>query len=231
MAEDDRPALLDLFCGAGGATKGYQRAGFRVVGVDINPQPNYCGDYFIQADAMDVLGTDYATSSGYAAIHASPPCQTFSRITGVNGDRTAHPDLLAPTRRHLSSIDVPWIIENVEDAPMPAAITLCGSSFGLNVRRHRQFEFGNWHPGLVPPCAHHWQTKRFRSLNKHGRLEGRLATVVGVYGSTNYAGEFAVRCEAMGIDWMTNTELSQAIPPAYTEWLGERLAAHLEVAA
>ena len=164
---------------------------------------------------------------GFDAIHASPPCEHYSRITGVNGIRSEHPALIVPIRERLSSIDAPWVMENVADAPLVNYIQLCGSSFGLNIQRHRLFESGGWQPGLVPPCAHHWQRRRFRSLNKHGRLEGKLSPVVGVYGSVNYAGEFPIRCAAMGINWMTNDELVKAIPPVYTEYIGRQLLEHL----
>jgi len=171
---------------------GYFLAGFRIVGVDIKPQPRYPFE-FIQADAMTYpLG-------GFDAIHASPPCEHYSRITGVNGIRSEHPALIVPIRERLSSIDAPWVMENVADAPLVNYIQLCGSSFGLNIQRHRLFESGGWQPGLVPPCAHHWQRRRFRSLNKHGRLEGKLSPVVGVYGSVNYAGEFPIRCAVIEV--------------------------------
>jgi hypothetical protein len=218
-----RRRLLDLCCKAGGAARGYADAGFEVVGVDIEPQPHYPYE-FHQADALEF------PLDGYDAIHASPPCQLFSRITGVCGDRSAHPNLIPAVRERLAAAGVPYVIENVEDAApeLRDYIRLCGSSFGLDVRRHRLFEMGCWAPLLVPPCAHHWQTPRFRSLNQQGRLDGKLSAVVGVYGGTNYAGELPLRKAAMGIDWMTNDELTQAIPPAYTEWIGHQLMAHLD---
>jgi DNA (cytosine-5)-methyltransferase 1 len=116
----------------------------------------------------------------------------------------------------------------VETAEMPAALDrfrLCGSSFGLDVRRHRWFVSNV--VILSPQCEHHWQRPRFRSLDSR-RKPGSLASVVGVHGHLNYPGEFALRCKAMGIDWMTNAELSQAIPPAYTEFIGRQLLAHIE---
>src|SRR5687768_6327417 len=132
-----RPRLLDLFCGAGGCSKGYQRAGFDVVGVDINPQPRHCGDEFYQADALEVLRLLIAgeTWQGYvladfAAVHASPPCQLYSTLRNAAADRgSGHPDLVAPTRELLEATRLPWVMENVPGAPMAPAIVLCGSMF------------------------------------------------------------------------------------------------------
>lgn len=222
----EKPILLDLFCGAGGCTKGYQKAGFYVVGVDIEPQPRYCGDEFVQADAIEVLA---AAAEGeewgeIACIHASPPCPRYSTIT-PNVARDRHPDLIAPTRRYLERIGLLWVIENVVGSPLRNPIRLCGSSFGLDVRRHRLFEANL--PLLAPPCDHSWQTPRFQSLDKRMADRGQLASVVGVHGNCNYAGEFELRCKAMGIDWMTNAELTQAIPPAYTRYVGSYLLTHL----
>jgi len=211
-----KPKLLDLYCGAGGAAKGYQRAGFYVVGVDSSPQPNYCGDEFILADS---LGIDL---SGYNAFHASPPCQAHSTIAkqnrSIRPDRYNHPDLIAATRGRLVSTCKPYLIENVPGAPLLDPVLVCGSFFGLDIRRHRLFEsnialFGT-------PCCHYWQRPRFRSLD---RRKSTLSTVIGVHGHTNYTGEAELREVAMGIDWMTSAELVQAIPPAYTEFLGNQL--------
>ena len=123
----------------------------------------------------------------------------------------------------------PWVIENVDTAEMPRGVDqfrLCGSSFGLDVRRHRRFTTS--FVVLSPQCEHGWQTPRFRSLDSH-RSPASLASVIGVHGHLNYPGEFPLRCAAMGIDWMTNAELSQAIPPAYTQFIGERFAQTLAV--
>jgi len=222
-----RPVLLDLFCGAGGAAKGYQRAGFRVVGVDIVSQPNYCGDEFHQADAVEVLrilveGGEWSgwRLDDFAAIHASPPCPRYSTVT-PKGARGRHPDLIDDVRHLLIQVGLPYVIENVVGSPLRDPVRLCGSSFELDIRRHRLFET-NW-PLAVPPCNHGWQTPRFRSLDGRMVKAARLASVVGVHGNVNYAGEFELRCNAMGIDWMTNAELTQAIPPAYTELIGHQL--------
>ncbi len=231
-----RPRLLDLFCGAGGCTAGYRAAGFEVWGVDISPQPNYCGDHFMQADALEAPDWFLA---GFDAIHASPPCQAHSTIAKQQRTRREydHPDLVAPTRELLQASGLPYVIENVPGAPLIDPVSICGSSVGIDVRRHRLFET-NW-PLMVPSCAHGWQTPRFRSLDSRrghksvGPVHGssQLASVVGVHGNLNYAGEMELRKKAMEIDWMSNYELTQAIPPAYTELIGHQLLRHIEVAA
>lgn len=202
------PRLLDLFCGAGGASMGYHRAGFEVVGVDQISQPNYPFT-FHEADALtfDVDGFD--------AIHASPPCQSFSayRRKG-HGVGDGYLNLIPATRQKLQAAGVPYIIENVPKAPLKDPIQLCGSSFGLDVRRHRLFESN---VEMMPPkCDHAWQTPRFPPATN--RINLRSTVEVGVWRIP-----LAVQQKAMGIDWMTVKELSQAIPPAYTEWVGKRL--------
>jgi DNA (cytosine-5)-methyltransferase 1 len=189
---------------------GYHRAGFEVVGVDIEPQPNYPFE-FHGADALTF------PLECVDAIHASPPCQVHSSLRSLWPDRK-HPDLVAPTRELLQASELPYVIENVMGAPLRDHIVLCGSSFGLNVRRHRLFESNV--DVLALPCAHHWQTPRFRTQDKR---QVALAAVVGVHGHGGYSGEAAVRSAAMDIDWMTQEELTQAIPPAYTEHIGHYL--------
>lgn len=218
--------LLDLFCGAGGAGMGYYRAGFDVVGVDINPQPNYPFE-FVQADAMTY------PLDGFDAIHASPPCHDHSNVTGQNRKASGVKGtgwMLAATLERLAAAGLPFVVENVETAEFPRTVyrfRLCGSSFGLDVRRHRWFASNL--AMLQPPCAHRLQAPRFRSLDSR-RKPGSLATVVGVHGHLNYAGESELRKRAMGIDWMDDHELTQAIPPAFTNYIGEQLVAHLELA-
>jgi DNA (cytosine-5)-methyltransferase 1 len=207
--EEMRPRCLDLFCGAGGASMGLHRAGFDVLGVDIRPQPNY-PLRFMQADALTF------PLEGFDFIWASPPCQRYSSITQVNGTREEHPDLIAPMRERLKDSGAAYAIENVEGAPVENPITLCGSMFRLDVRRHRLFET-SWFSLDRPDCQHHRWTPQFRSLDRRIKNPSR---VVGVHGHINYRGEFAIRCRAMGVDWMTNAELSQAIPPAYSEFIG-----------
>jgi DNA (cytosine-5)-methyltransferase 1 len=226
-----RPRLLDLFCGAGGCSVGYHRAGFDVVGVDIAPQPNYPFEFW-QADALEVLErTERWLDDGalwrFDAIHASPPCQAHSTIAKQQRQRRPgvyeHPELVGPVRELLKATGLPYVIENVMGAPLVDAIQLCGSSFGLDLHRHRLFECS--FPAMAMPCAHYWQTPRFRTLDS--RKPNALASVVGVHGHHNYAGERDLREAAMGIDWMDPRELTQAIPPAYTEHVGSYLLAEV----
>jgi DNA (cytosine-5)-methyltransferase 1 len=210
--------LLDLFCGAGGATKGYQLAGFHVTGVDIKPQPNYCGDEFYQADAL------HFPLQGFDAIHASPPCQAFTayRRRG-DGVGEGYPDLIAETRKRLISARVPYVIENVEGAPLRGAIRLCGSMFGLDVRRHRLFESNMLM--LAPLCGHDTQPPQFTAATNR-KPNSRRTVEVGVWRIP-----LEVQRRAMGIDWMTLEELSEAIPPSYTEWVGSGLRRAVRYAA
>ena len=230
-----KPRLLDLFCGAGGSAVGYHQAGFEVVGVDIAPQPNYPFE-FLQGDALWMLQQwvpDYVQDGRFAfygwlfdAIHASPPCQAHVKgLRAVNqslGRRDAHLDLIAETRELLRETGLPYVIENVPGAPLRNPIVLCGSSFGLAVRRHRLFESNV--PLMSSPCAHGLQheAKYWTSWRPNG--EKRLAKVVQVYGN---AGDSSHWAEAMGIDWMSRAELCEAIPPAYTELVGSYLIEHL----
>lgn len=225
--------LLDLFCGAGGAAMGYHRAfpDAEIIGVDINPQPRYQFK-FVCADAIDYLDK---FGWQFDLIHASPPCHDHSTVTGKDRKATGEKGtgwMLQATANRLNLQPTPWVIENVEGATMPEAprhFRLCGSMFGLDVRRHRLFCAS--FPTQPPPCRHDLQAPRFRSLSMAQHRAGKLASVVGVHGNCNYAGEFEVRCRAMGIDWMTNAELCQAIPPAYTEFIGRQFAATRKVAA
>lgn len=204
------PRLLDLFCGAGGASWGYHLAGFEVVGVDHLPQPHYPLT-FVQADALTY------PLDGFDLVHASPPCQrwsTYGRRPEVGDRQPSHPDLLTPTRARLQAHGVPYILENVPGAPLLDPIQLCGSSFGLDVRRHRLFESSLPLVGL--PCDHAWQTPRFPPAGN--RTRPRCTVEVGVYRIL-----LSVQQAAMGIPWMQKHELSQAVPPAYTEFLGRQL--------
>ena len=215
-----RPRLLDLFCGAGGAGVGYQRAGFDVVGVDIKPQPNYPFE-FIQADALDVA--EDARRMGFNAVHASPPCQQFTayrrRGAGV-GD--SYLNLIPETREVLWAVGLPYVIENVPGAPLRLPQTLCGSMFDLDVRRHRLFE-----SNLIiftPKCRHHvWTERKYPAATN--RTNRRFTCEVGVYRIP-----LEQQKQAMGIDWpITLRELSEAIPPAYTHWIGRELLASMAV--
>jgi len=198
--------LLDLFCGAGGCSMGYHRAGFEVVGVDINPQPHYPFE-FHQADALAY------PLDGFDVIHASPPCQAFTPLSKGLG----HPNLIPATRKKL--LGKIYVIENVPGAPLQNPVRLCGSSFGLDVRRHRLFESSMELTGSQ--CRHELQTPRFFQ-NDYSRKD-RLSSVVACYGASRFKGDFDLRKKAMDIDWMDIKELSQAIPPAYTEWIGRQI--------
>ncbi len=207
--------LLDLCSGAGGCAKGYQLAGFFVIGVDLLPQPHYCGDAFYQEEALQVLDVLLAggTWHGYhladfAAIHASPPCQRYSICQNFLQARDTYPDLLPVMRDRLRASGKPWVIENVPGAPMPSGVMLCGSMFDLGVIRHRSFEASV--PLFAPgPCQH------------QGTVKG--GTYISVFGKGGRGFTKARGGQAMGIDWMTIDEMRQAIPPVYAEWVGRQL--------
>jgi len=224
--------LLDLFCGAGGSAMGYHRAGFTVTGVDHLPQPHY-PFAFVQADALE-----YVAQHGreYDAIHASPPCQHYSALKHLV--RREHGMLVEATHSALRATARPYVIENVVGAPLDTILMLCGSMFGLEtpcgaqLRRHRLFESNLL---LLSPgeCLHGLSTigivghalryetlrmARRRTISVKGRnFEGGNGTSSHEYFSVQDA-----RC-AMGINWMNSNELSQAIPPAYTAWIGKQL--------
>lgn len=195
--------LLDLFCGAGGCSVGYHRAGFEVVGVDLHPQPNYPYEFY-EGDALDMLG-EWWDAGPFDAIHASPPCQHYAGSTAWRGDRSKHPDLILPTRTLLTLHGASYVIENVQDArrELINPIRMCGSQFGLPVRRHRYFEV-NWPADVMALGCHH---QRDDLPFEHK-------------GERAYA-------DAMGCDWMTAKEARQAVPPAYTEMIGAALLQHL----
>lgn len=151
MSGRTAPKLLDLYCCQGGATRGYQLAGFDVTGVDLDPQPRYCGNTFHQSDALTFLRTNMTwIRSEFAAVSASPPCQKFTNAQRIQGRE--HPDLIAPTRDLLIELGLPYVIENVEGAPLRDPVTLCGTTFGLRTYRHRLFETGNGF--ALPHLAH-----------------------------------------------------------------------------
>ena len=195
-----KPKAIDLYCCAGGASAGLVRAGFDVVGVDIEPQPHYPFK-FIQGDALTV------PLEGYDFIWASPPCQRYSKAQKIMGKE--HPDLVAPTRERLKESGAQWAIENVVGAPLVDPITLCGTMFGLKVYRHRWFECS--FPVDEPPHPEH-----VAPLRKMGRKPqpGDFMHIVG-----NFSGVKQAR-EAMDIPWMPRDKLREAIPPAYAEYIG-----------
>jgi len=211
-----RPRLLDLFSGAGGSAVGYHRAGFDVVGVDLRPMPRYPFELH-QADALTY------PLDGFDAVHASPPCQSETDLRHRTGVEYA--DLLPPTLARLRAQPLPWIVENVESTDkLPGSLVLCGTEFGLRsgnryLRRHRRFlaSFDLWGAGGCS-CA-----------------KARIGGVYGTGGGGPMTRGFKLdrirSAEALGIDWMNREELSQAIPPAYTEHLGHLLLEHLRAAA
>lgn len=221
---------LDLFCGAGGATRGLQLAGFHVTGVDIKPQLRYCGDEFHQADAMAF------PLQGFDFIWASPPCQAHTALKTMHNAKR-HEDLIAATRDRLTLHSLPWVIENVPGAPLDTLIMLCGTAFGLGtgdaeLRRHRLFESNIML--LTPGCRH-----GSRAIGVYGGNARDRRRTIGVYGEGGRDSrrkldkgypDFTVEQarEAMGIDWMTIAELSQAIPPAYSEFIARQILRHLE---
>lgn len=206
---------LDLFCGAGGAARGLQMAGFHVTGVDRVMQPRYAGDAFVVGDALKPpVELDF-----FDFIWASPPCQHYTMAQNAAKNRHNHPDLVDPVRRMLRQARLPYTIENVVGAPLIRPVMLCGLSFPqLKVKRHRLFE-SNW-PLMPRPCGNHNQDyyvifgHECRN-RRHGEAAGRKNRI-------------AVGREAMGIDWMTRGELSESIPPAYSEYIGKQAIAWLE---
>ena len=216
--------LLDLFCCAGGAAKGYSDSGFEVVGVDINPQPNYPFE-FIQAD---VLNMDIGFLQDFDAIHASPPCQSYSDLAKRNRNADAHPRLIEPVREMLDKSGRPYVIENVEGAPLQNPIVLCGTMFkGLRVIRHRLFE-ANF-PLVAPEHIPHKEHPRVHTLDKRKNHYGKTdewKDFVQVTGGGNSS--VAAARDAMGIDWMTKKEINESIPPAYTKYIGLQIMSHLD---
>ncbi|HVC46239.1 MAG TPA: DNA cytosine methyltransferase [Terracidiphilus sp.] len=215
-----RLRLLDLFCCAGGAGAGYAEAGFDVVGVDIDPQPNY-PFAFIQTDALRL---DPKFLSTFDAIHASPPCQSYSDLAKRNGNADKWPRLIDPIRDILLRSGLPYMIENVEGAPLRDPIILCGTMFkGLRVLRHRLFEVN--FPVLTPKHGPHPKVHTFDKRKAHYGKTNDMIDFVQVTGGGNCT--IAAARDAMRIDWMTKNELNEAIPPAYTRFIGKQLATYL----
>lgn len=221
---DGKPVLGDFYGGEGGAGVGYQRAGFYVIGVDNRPQPRYPCDEFVQADALDLLA-DPQFMAQLDAAHASPPCQARSRATPAAA-RHRHPNLIGPTRARLQGSGLPWVIENVPAVGgeyLRPDLKLCGCLFGMppELRRERWFETSPPLFDLRAPCAH---TKSSVSINRRG-------------GRYNGPGPMHDRyiplaeCQRlMGVEWMSQNGLGEAIPPVYTEYIGGLLMAQLRPA-
>ena len=221
-----RPRLLDLFCCAGGAAMGYHQAGFEVVGVDISWQRNYPFS-FVQDDALTIIREQLESGKvrQFAAIHASPPCQRYSWAT-QRWAPEEYPDLIEPTRELLKATGLPYIIENVPGAPLENPFRLCGEMFGLNVIRHRNFETN--FPVLVPDHKPHRKPIKRLARDGSGRTVQRsiYCTVAG-HGGESDSFRLDDWQAAMGMDWTTKEELTEAIPPAYTKFVGEQLIAQL----
>jgi DNA (cytosine-5)-methyltransferase 1 len=218
-----KPRILVLFCCAGGSSQGYADAGFEVVGVDIAKQPRYPFEFY-QMNALSVT-----IDGSFDAIHAAPPCQLHSQGT-VSIDRSKYPDLIGPTRELLKKSGLPYIIENVKRAPLLDPITLCGASFGLTskddegplvLRRHRIFESNI--PLTAPACeCRQYQRDGYKIAGCYGGAR-RTRYEAEQIRHGGYVPAKPILQELMGIDWMTEWEMFQATPPAFTEYLGKQL--------
>lgn len=218
------PRLLDLFCGAGGAAAGYARAGFEVTGIDVSPQPHYPYE-FIQMDALTLLdllihGRRIARLDAYLtdfdAIHASPPCQAYSAMSRCRpGLADQYPKLIEPVRDRFTETGLPYVIENVPGAPLKDPVTLCGFMFGRKLYRHRQFETSF-------PVRQPYHPEHLRAPSRAGHW--KPGTIISVAGN---CAPIALAREVMDINWTNRAELAEAIPPAYTEYVGGFLHRHL----
>ena len=211
--------LLDLFCGAGGAGKGYMDAGFDVTGVDIEPQPDYPGT-FIQGDAIAFLA---AHGHEYDAIHASPPCQASSALTKGTNKGKVYLNLIPATRALLALFQGPTVIENVQGSDLRRDFTLCGEMFGLGVIRHRYFEVSGFTPLTLTHKKHRGRVAGWR----HG--EWFDGPYFAVYGEGGGKGSVAQWQEAMGVHWTDSRKsIAEAIPPAYTRFIGGQIMGRIE---
>ena len=226
------PQVLDLFCCAGGATKGYQRAGFRVVGVDVVDRPNYCGDEFIRADALDFLDHS-AAMRPWVLVHASCPCQAGCTMTlGTNRSKGwggEHTQFVPATRERLDRLGVAYVLEQPagHKGLIRTDVRLCMDMFPVGdppwVQRHRDFELGGPWPVIGPAPKHVKHRGYVRGL-RHGIW--REGPYVAAYGAGGGKASVAEMQHALGIDWTdVREELTEAIPPAYTQWLGTAMLA------
>ena len=215
------PRLLDLFCCQGGASMGYHRAGFEVVGVDKDPQPRYPFE-FVQADALEYLAEH---GHEFDAIHASPPCQAHTKAQRIMGNE--HEDFIPRTRLMLYGLNwhrsinlglppVPWVIENVPDSPLLNPVVLCGAMFGIGTYRHRLFESNR---ELKAP-EHPEHIARHAKMGRPPK-DGEFMHIVG-----NFSGVEQAR-QIMGMPWANRDGLREAIPSVYTEWIGTQLLAYV----
>lgn len=213
--------VVDLCCGAGGMSMGLHLAGYDVTGVDLHPQPNY-PFRFRQANALTF------PLDGYDVVFASPPCQRWSDLAKRNRNADAWPDLITPLRERFLEWDGPYVIENVEGAPLRDPMILCGTMFaGLRVLRHRLFESNL--PLVAPAHPKHPLVFTYDKRKAHyGKLD-QDTSFVQVTGGGN--ARVVNKADAMGISWMTGSELNEAIPPAYGEWVARQVLQYLEAAA
>ena len=218
MSAFRKPRLLDLFCCAGGAGRGYADAGFEVVGVDLSPQPNYPFE-FHQSDALTFLTEHWRE---FDAIHGSPPCQASTALTkGTNAGRI-YPNLIPATRELFAKLPLPTVIENVQGSDLRRDLVLCGEMFGLKVIRHRYFEL-SWR---APQPAHKPHRGRVAGWRHGTWYDGPYFAVYGQGGGKGTVQQWQ---EAMGMPWTSDRkELAEAIPPAYTKYIGDHLMAHLD---
>ena len=217
-----RPRLLDLFCGVGGAGWGYWQAGFDVFGVDLWPQKRYPFDW-VQMDWAEFMATRFDPAD-WAAIHASPPCLAY--VDEAHKYRTNHPDLIGPVREALIATGLPWVIENVDTAPLRNPMKLCGTMFdGVRVIRHRMFESNIYMEGPPHPRGKHPPVYTY-DKRRGGNERDEWTDYVTVTGGGNCSIDAAR--DAMGIRWATIRELTQSIPPAYTQYVGEKLLAAMD---
>lgn len=215
---DARPKALDLFCCAGGASMGLHQAGFDVVGVDMEAQPRYPFP-FIQADAVTL------PIRGFDFVWASPPCQRFSDLGHRNGNAMDWPDLIEPIRSILERCGALYVIENVERAPLNNPFMLCGTMFpGLRVLRHRIFETN--FPVVTPKHGAHPKVHTFDKRKSHFGKTDEMTDFVQVTGGGNCT--LRAASDAMGIDWMTKSEINEAVPPAYAEYIGRAAIEHIK---
>lgn len=212
--------MADVCSGIGGATRGYQRAGFNVTGVDINNFRDYCGDSFMRLDAVEFL---YTYGKLYDFLHASPPCFAHSALTkGTNQGRT-YRDIIPEVREALKWTGVPWVMENVAGAPIRHDLMLCGEMFGLGVIRHRYFEFGNMDP--LPKRTDPRHRGRVAGWRHGEYFDGPY---VAVYGDGGGKGSVADWQRAMGIDWTADKGgIARAIPPDYAQHIGSHVAGRI----
>lgn len=222
-----KPKALDLFCCAGGTAKGLQRAGFHVTGIDIRPQPRYCGDVFIQTDAVKFTLRWPRQFGDFDFVWASPPCQRFSDLAKRNRNADEYPNLIEPIQLKLRNWATyaggPYVIENVEGAPLHKTLMLCGTMFGLRVLRHRIFETN--FIITAPQHGKHPEVHTHDRRKAHFGKTDEMRDFVQVTGGGNCS--VAAASSAMGIDWMVKSELNEAVPPAYAEYIGRAALEHI----